>query len=31
MHGAGTAAALADALDASRRRFPRAIVSMIKR
>ena len=31
MHGPGTAAALADAIGASRSRFPRAIVSMIKR
>lgn len=31
MHGDGTAAALRDALDASRRRIPEAVVSVIKR
>lgn len=31
MHGSGTAAALADSIGASRSRFPRAVVSMIKR
>jgi hypothetical protein len=28
MHGAGTAAALADSLDGARRRIPRAVVSL---
>ena len=31
MHGPGTAAALADALDGSRRRIPEALVSIVKR
>jgi hypothetical protein len=31
MHGSGTAAALRDALDGSRRRIPAAVVSVIKR
>ncbi len=30
MHGPGTAAALADALDGSRRRLPQALISMIR-
>jgi hypothetical protein len=31
MHGPGTAVALSDALDASRRRIPEAVISVIKR